>query len=111
MTLPALPPPATLERPASAMSPVTAMTEPTDARPRPTHDLGGVGLVHRTDPADGRVATWRVVPLQDSSSGECWVERADGVITHPAVWMQAARTSRVVSAAEAAELLGEPSGD
>lgn len=80
----------------STTSHVTAeqLSDPTEPR-----------LLHGTDPDTGRPATWQITSLHGSASEEYRVERAEGVIMHPAVWMQATRTSRSVTAAEADALV------
>lgn len=97
----------TVLMPASGRTPATPEPQPTAAAPTAPDapiDLRGV------DPATGRLATWRLAPIADSASGEWTVERAEGFITHPAVWMQAARTSRVVGRDEALALVAAVRG-
>ena len=62
-----------------------------------------VVVLQGRDPATGHLATWHLLPLGAEDDAEtAWrVERVAGPITHPAVWMQAAKEVTVVTAAEA----------
>lgn len=58
--------------------------------------------LHATDET-GRLRTWQVAA--DDATDAFVVESAPGQITHPAVWMQAAKERTVVTEAEAVELV------
>jgi hypothetical protein len=54
--------------------------------------------LHGTDEQTGRAVTWHVTPLADDGvPGAYLVERVDGDIHNPAVWMQAQRQATTVA--------------
>ena len=59
--------------------------------------------LHGEDPS-GIPATWHVTPLDDDADGAFLIERADGDIHSPHLWMQAQRDAIVVSETEVIEL-------
>ena len=70
-------------------------------------------VIHGYDPQTGQLATWHAVPLLagEEPTGLCSLERVDGQINHPAVWMQAHKETAVVTQDEVFELLRQVSGD
>lgn len=94
----------------TALLPVPSPTSESAAGPRAVAGVAGGWTIelHGVDPATGRRATWRVSRLPGDDA--CRVERAEGDITHPAVWMQAARTSWDVTEAEAFALVRDVAG-
>lgn len=74
-------------------------------RPRPGSSKEGLSL-HGTDGADGLPVTWHVTSLADDGApGTYLVERADGDIHSPAVWMQAQREASIVGETEVLDLV------
>jgi hypothetical protein len=74
-------------------------------RPRPVPSRTGLSL-HGTDGADGPPVTWHVTSLADDGAvGTYLVERAEGDIHNPAVWMQAQRKATTVGEDEVIELV------
>lgn len=63
-----------------------------------------VTSLHGEDPTSGIPATWHVTPLDDDADGAFLIERADGHIHNPHLWMQAQRDAIVVSETEVIEL-------
>lgn len=77
----------------------------TTAQPRRTQQRVVLSL-HGVDPASRTAATWHVTSLaDDGAAGTYLVERADGDISNPAVWMQAHRDARTVSEDEVLDLV------
>lgn len=70
-------------------------------------------VIHGNDPVTGLLATWHAVPLlaDDQPTGLCSLERVDGQINNPAVWMQAHKDTMIVTEDEVLELLRQVSGD
>ena len=63
--------------------------------------IGPVLALHGWDPASGIPATWHVTSLaDDGASGSFLIERAEGEIHSPALWMQARRDAKVAGEAE-----------
>lgn len=80
-------------------------SQPWSERPRPASARRGMSL-HGTEGADDHLVTWHVTPLVDDGAPDSYlVERADGDIHNPAVWMQAQRDASVVGEAEVLELV------
>lgn len=64
--------------------------------------------VHGVDSRTGFPVTWHVTTLAAvGAPGAYLIERAEGDIRNPAVWMQAQRTARTVGEAEVLELIRE----
>jgi hypothetical protein len=62
--------------------------------------------LHGTDELTGRAATWHVTPLaEDGAPGTYLVERVDGDIHNPAVWMQAQREATTVAESDVLALV------
>lgn len=82
------------------------------SRPAPANSPWTV-VIHGTDPATGLLATWHAVPLLagEHRTGLCSLERVDGQINNPAVWMQAHKETMVVTDDEVFELLRQVSAD
>lgn len=70
-------------------------------------------VLRGVDPATRFWATWHITPAAPDAHGEpqCRVERVDGDITHPAVWMQATKTITTVPEADAFALVHVIAGD
>lgn len=70
-------------------------------------------VIHGCNPETGHLATWHAVPLLagDLPTGLCSLERVDGQINHPAVWMQAHKVTMIVTQDEVFELLRQVAGD
>ena len=67
--------------------------------------------VHGDDPLTGYPVTWHITSLaQDGAAGAYLIERADGDIRSPAVWMQAQRQAAIVGGAEVLALIGQVMG-
>ena len=57
--------------------------------------------LHGADPVTGFPVTWHVTSLTEDGAPDTYlVERADGDIRNPAVWMQAKRDPTIVGEAE-----------
>ena len=68
--------------------------------------IGPVLALHGWDPASGIPATWHVTSLaDDGASGSFLIERAEGEIHSPALWMQARRDAKVGGEAEVVSLV------
>lgn len=81
------------------------VSQPWPERPRPASARRGLSL-HGTDGPDGQPVTWHVTALADDGApGTYLVERADGDIHNPAVWMQAQREASTVGEDEVFELV------
>ena len=64
--------------------------------------------VHGVDAQTGFPVTWHVTTLaEDGLPGAYLIERAEGDIRNPAVWMQARRTARTVGELEVLDLIRE----
>lgn len=62
--------------------------------------------LHGSDPTTGIPATWHVTSLADDGAADGYlIERAEGDIHSPALWMQARRDASVVGEAEVVELV------
>lgn len=62
--------------------------------------------LHGTDPASGVESTWHVTSLaEDGAPTTYLLERAEGDIHNPAVWMQAQRAAALAGEAEVLELV------
>lgn len=61
--------------------------------------------IHAEDPASGIPATWHVSPAEDGAAGPYVIERADGDIRNPHVWMQARREARFGTESDVIELI------
>ncbi len=62
--------------------------------------------LHAPDPDTGLPTTWHVAPLTaDGATGAYLVERADGEIHSPAVWMQARREAHMAHEADVLALV------
>jgi len=74
---------------------------------RPSIQAIGPGLaLHGWDPISGIPATWHVTSLaDDGASGSFLIERAEGEIHSPALWMQARRDAKVAGEAEVLSLV------
>lgn len=64
--------------------------------------------VHGVDSRTGFPVTWHVTTLaHDGAPGAYLIERAEGDIRNPAVWMQAQRSARTAGEAEVLDLIRE----
>ncbi len=88
----------------TALPPRTVPTQPASGRVRPPAMRPAISI-HGEDPASGIPATWHVSPADDDSLGEFVIERADGDIRNPHVWMQARRDARVGTESDVIELI------
>lgn len=61
--------------------------------------------LHGEDPTSGIPATWHVTPLDDDADGAFLIERADGDIHSPHLWMQAQRDAVVADETDVIELV------
>jgi hypothetical protein len=62
--------------------------------------------LHGSDPITGIPATWHVTSLSDDGASESYlIERAEGDIHSPALWMQAQRDALVVGEDEVLDLV------
>ena len=62
--------------------------------------------LHGWDPLTGIPATWHVTSLADDGASETYlIERAEGDIHSPALWMQAQRDAVIVGEAEVLALV------
>jgi hypothetical protein len=62
--------------------------------------------LHGWDPLSGIPATWHVTSLADDGASETYlIERAEGDIHSPALWMQAQRDAVVVDEAGVLDLV------
>ncbi len=87
----------------TALPPRTTTTHTTSAAwDRPGALRPAISL-HGEDPTSGIPATWHVSPADEP--GEFVIERADGDIRNPHVWMQARRESRVGTESDVTELI------
>ncbi|WP_149203266.1 hypothetical protein [Actinotalea subterranea] len=89
------------------------MTQALLTRPRPTSPTAPAWTLtlQGPDPVSGFRATWQITPLvSDDLVDHCTVERVDGEITHPAVWMQATKVTTVMTRDEAFRLAQQVSG-
>ena len=87
----------------------TLLAPPT-SRPAPANSPWTL-VIHGKDPLTGLLATWHALPLLagDEPTGLCSLERVDGQIDNPAVWMQAHKDTTVVTDDEVVELLRQVS--
>lgn len=81
------------------------VSQPWPERPRPASARRGLSL-HGTEGADDHPVTWHVTPLVDDGAPDTYlVERAEGDIHNPAVWMQAQREASTVGEDEVIALV------
>lgn len=100
------------DRPAGPGRPVAAHAA--HAAHAASHDAHASGRLapgtflslHGTDPASGVESTWHVTSLaEDGAPTTYLLERAEGDIHNPAVWMQAQRAAALAGEAEVLELV------
>lgn len=89
----------------TALPPRTTTTQTASSRWDRPGALRPAISIHGEDPTTGIPATWHVTRADDDAPGGYVIERADGDIRNPHVWMQARREARVGNESDVIELI------